>query len=323
MSEFKAQFAYATAMGRAYRSSTEDFMLSRASKPYRGSGKLIVTSPPFPLKKKKAYGNLEGEQYLDWISEVLTNSISLLADDGSLVVEIGNAWDPGQPTMSTLPLKSLLAIAERADLQVCQQFVCHNPARLPGPAQWVNIERRRVKDSFTHVWWFAKDSRVAADNRKVVQEYSPSMQRLLKSKKYNSGKRPSGWDIGEESFLTDHGGAIPGNVLTYANTSDDPCYRHWCREVGVPVHPARMQRSLVEFFLEFLTEPDDLVIDVFAGSNVVGSVAERLGRKWLSIERSEEYLVGSMGRFQEKHNRLTAKHEPFRQFSRAMKTYAK
>ncbi len=64
-------------------------------------------------------------------------------------------------------------------------------------------------------------------------------------------------------------------------------------------HPARMPSGLAEFFINFLTDPGDLVLDPFAGSNTTGSVAERLGRRWLSIESVLDYARGSRGRFPE------------------------
>lgn len=311
MTRHRTRLAYRTELGRAYESTIEDFLASGSAQEYLGQATLLLTSPPYPLRKKKKYGNLEGEEYLDWIGNVFQQASELLGESGSLVVEIGNAWDPGQPTMSTLPLRTLISIAERTGFYVCQQFICHNTARLPGPAQWVTIERRRVKDTYTHVWWFARDPYVRADNRKVVEQYSASMEKLLKSKKYNSGRRPSGWEMNETSFLTNHGGAIPANVLLFANTHDDPAYRDWCNLIGVEPHPARMPRSMAQFFIDFLTEPDDLVVDCFGGSNTVGATAESLGRQWLVTERDADYLRGSLGRFQGKRSLVKVFNEPY------------
>ena len=220
-----------------------------------------------------------------------------LTEDGSIVMEVGNAWQKGAPVMSTLALRSLLAFQEKTNLHLCQQFICHNPARLPGPAQWVTVERVRVKDAFTHVWWMSPSMRPKADNRKVLKEYSKSMLQLLKSKKYNAGKRPSEHSIGETSFLKNNKGAIPSNVLTLANTRTNDDYQIYCRENNLPMHPARMQGALADFFINFLTDPGDLVLDPFAGSNTTGASAEHLKRKWLSIEPNEDYVRASYGRF--------------------------
>jgi hypothetical protein len=304
--------AYSTLLGKAFHSRVEEFLVSGQGAEFAGEVKLLLTSPPFPLLAKKRYGNLQGNDYLDWITKVFGLAVSLLRPDGSLVVEIGNAWDPGQPSMSTLPLRSLIAIAESSGLSVCQQFVCHNPARLPGPAAWVTVRRLRVKDAFTHVWWFAKDPWLESDNRKVVQPYSNGMQRLLRDQKYNAGMRPSEHRINGTSFLADNGGAIPSNVLSFANTSDAREYVDWCRTSRLKPHPARMPRGLADFFIDFLTDEGDLVADCFAGSNVVGASAEAKGRRWLAIEERSDYLIASMGRFRRRASRLRAFNPPFK-----------
>jgi hypothetical protein len=182
---------------------------------------------------------------------------SLLSKRGSLVIEIGNAWDEGIPTMSTLPVESLLAIKKAAGLQLCQEFICHNPARLPSPIEYVNVRRTRVKDSWTRVWWLSKTPNPKANNREILLPYSKSMLSLLKSQKYNAGKRPSEHVIGEKSFLKDNGGSIPANCLTQdvidyfgnlivsANTQSNDSYLEYCRTHKVQPHPARMQPGLI------------------------------------------------------------------------------
>ena len=213
-------------------------------------------------------------------------------------MELGNAWVPGSPVMSPLALRALLAFLDKGKFHLCQQFIAYNPARLPSPAQWVNVERIRVKDSYTHVWWMSPSERPKADNRRVLKEYSKAMLDLLRLKKYNAGTRPSQHRIGKTSFLKNNSGAIPSNVLTLSNTSSVDPYLKYCRDHGLHPHEARMPTALPEFFIKFLTEAHDLVLDPFAGSNTTGAAAEKLKRRWLSVEANDEYIRGSLGRFQ-------------------------
>jgi len=280
-----------------YWGSVEALLASTRRRHYEGQVQLIFTSPPFPLNRKKRYGNRLGEEYLAWLSGLAKDFASLLTKDGSIVMEIGNSWNAGKPTMSTLGLRALLRFMEAGQLNLCQQFICHNPARLPTPAQWVNIERIRVKDTFTHVWWMSPYDKPKASNVKVLKGYSRSMLGLLQAGTYNAGTRPSGHKIGDKSFLADNGGAIPSNVLTFANTSSSDEYRNYCLERNIDVHPARMSPGLAEFFVRMLSDKGDLVFDPFAGSNTTGAVAERLGRRWLCTEPLPEYVEGSRGRF--------------------------
>jgi DNA modification methylase len=73
---------------------------------------------------------------------------------------------------------------------------------------------------------------------------------------------------------------------------DDYCFDHDHER-----HPAAMPMMLPEFFVKLLTDAGDLVVDPFAGSNATGAAAEKLGRRWLSVEPEERYVSGSRGRF--------------------------
>ena len=291
--------AYETDHGAMYQGSIEAFLASSLGHGLRGEAQLIFTSPPFPLNRKKKYGNKTGDKYLEWLAALAKPLGDLLTENGSLVVELGNAWVPGEPVMSTLALEALMEILKKGDFNLCQQFVAYNPARLPSPAQWVNVDRIRVKDAYTNVWWMSRTTRPKANNRKVLRPYSPSMKKLLKRQGYNAGLRPSEHKIGETSFLTDHGGAIPPNVLEISNTISTDAYRAYCREKDLKLHPARMAPELAEFFIKFLTDKDDLVIDPFGGSNTTGAAAEELERQWISVEPQRDYIQGSRGRFLE------------------------
>lgn len=303
---------YKTRRGRMFVSKIEDALSTSTIQKMEGKVDLLFTSPPFPLVRKKRYGNETGEAYLSWLEGLAPQLTKLLSKSGSIVIEVGNSWVSGTPVMSTLSLEALLAFKKAAKLHLCQHLICHNPARLPGPAQWVNVERIRLKDSFTHVWWMSKSERPKADNRNVLVAYSEHMKRLLKSQKYNAGKRPSGHVISGKGFLKNRGGAIapsvlsagnaanaalPESLLKFAGTAVDAEYRAYCEKQELEAHPARMQASLAAFFIQFLTDKNDLVFDPFAGSNTTGAVAEALGRRWVGVEASADYAMGSKGRF--------------------------
>jgi DNA modification methylase len=308
--------AYKTKKGICFRGLAEDVLSSKLAERYVGKVDLIFTSPPFPLNRKKKYDNLQGQSYIDWVEGLAPLFKKFLKPKGSIVMEVGNSWVQGKPVMSTLALESLLAFLKKGELNLCQQFVWHNPARLPSPAQWVTVERIRLKDSYTHLWWMSPDERPNADNKRVLVEYSAAMKELLKRQTYNSGIRPSEHNIGKSSFLKRNRGAIPpncielphetgdanslsipSNLIKMANTHATTDYQDYCRKRDLEPHPARMPIGLAEFFIKFLTKPGDLVVDPFGGSNTTGSAAEKLGRRWLSIEPNREYIAGSRGRF--------------------------
>lgn len=273
---------------------------------------LVVTSPPFALVYKKAYGNESASRYVEWFLDFAREFHRVLADDGSLVIDIGGAWNPGVPTRSLYQAKLLLALCEDVGFHLAQDFYWHNPAALPAPAEWVNVRRLRVKTSVNQVWWLSKTEWPKANNRNVLQSYSQDMERLIK-RGYRATLRPSGHNI-TDKFGRDNGGSIPSNfirdvleadnLLEMGNNDANSAYLESCRAKGLPIHPARFPRALPEFFTKLCTDEGDLVVDPFAGSNMTGSVAEALERRWLGFELDQEYLEGSRFRFQEDSPRL-------------------
>lgn len=286
-----AKSYYATDLGAAYLGDALCYLKSLESQ----SVNLIVTSPPFALQRKKDYGNVDHSEYVEWFLAFGEEFRRVLKDDGSLVIDIGGSWIKGQPTRSLYHFELLLALCQKLDFQLAEEFYWWNPARLPSPAEWVNVRRIRVKDAVDPIWWLSKTPYPKADNRRVLVPYSDSMHELLQNG-YKAKLRPSGHDISNK-FSKDNGGAIPPNLLTISNTESNSHYLQKCRETRIKPHPARFPSGLPEFFIKFLTDPGDVVLDPFAGSNVTGHVAQQLERQWLAFELVEEYLEGSKFRF--------------------------
>ncbi len=289
----------------------------RFLKKYKNKINLILTSPPFPLINKKKYGNFNGKEYIKWIKSFAKPFKDVLKDNGSIIIEIGNTWEKGSASMSTVPMEALLEFKKEGKFNLCQEFICNNPARLPGPAQWVTKKRIRVKDSYTRIWWLSKTDKTKADNRKILLEYSDSMKMLIKRKSYNYGTRPSEHKIGEKSFLKKNNGSISSNFINEAllnrllneggenalsisqtlSSAGEKKYQAFCRKEGLEIHPARMPEHLVRYFIQFLTDENDFILDPFGGSNTTGFVCEIMKRNWVSIELNKDYVIGSESRF--------------------------
>lgn len=262
---------------------------------HKKSVDLIMTSPPFGLVRKKDYGNVAADEYVEWFKPFAAAFRSILKDSGSLVIDIGGAWNKGYPTRNLYHFKLLIMLCEEFGFHLAQDFYWWNPSKLPTPAEWVTVRRVRVKDAINTVWWLSATPWPKASNRRVLQPYSPSMQELL-SKGYKAMKRPSGHEISEK-FQTNNGAAIPPNLLAIPNTDSNSFYLRYCEKKGFKPHPARYPAELPEYFIRMLTEPGDLVVDPFAGSCVTGMVCEQIKRRWVCIEMVQEYCEAAKGRF--------------------------
>ena len=283
---------YETELGKAYCGDSLDALQTIP----KGSIDLVITSPPFALRRKKSYGNVSAEKYCDWFWPYAQAIFRVLKRNGSFVLDIGGSWKRGEPTRTLYHFELLLRLcSSEGPFRLAQEFYWYNPAKMPVPAQWVTIKRVRVKDAVNPIWWLAKSNRPKANNRRVLRPYTERMENLL-AKGYNYGPRPSGHVVSEK-WGRRQKGSIPPNVIVAANTRSNDRYLKACKEHGLEVHPARFVEEIPEFFIKFLTTRGNIVLDPFSGSNVVGEVAERLGRKWISVEINKEYVIGSAFRF--------------------------
>jgi len=286
--------AYSTQNGAAY---VGDSRLLLEALPDR-SVNLVVTSPPFALQRQKEYGNLEQHEYIDWFLTFAEIVHRKLTDDGSFVVDLGGAYMKGVPARSLYNFRLLIRMVDELGFFLAEDFYWFNPSKLPSPIEWVNKRKMRAKDSINTVWWFSKTEWPKADVTQVLAPYSDRMKKLIEDpdKFYTPKMRPSGHDI-SRGFGKDNGGSIPSNLLQVANCESNGQYLTGCKVAGVKAHPARFPAKVPEFFIRMLTEPGDTIVDIFAGSNTTGQVAEAEGRNWMAFEDSVEYLAASAFRF--------------------------
>lgn len=305
---------YTTQFGAAYLGDSLELLDSVDEE----SVDLICTSPPFALLRKKAYGNVHAEQYIDWFMQFARKFVRVLKPEGSLVIDIGGTWIRGSPVRSLYHYELLLQLCAPSEKGGCgfnlaQELYWYNPAKLPTPAEWVTVRRIRVKDAVNTVWWLSISEFPKASNRNVLKPYSEAQRRLMKNG-YKAKLRPSEHDISDK-FVKNNRGAIPPNVVdgshendaigapvpvnvvSAANTSSNDKYLRNCRIHGIKPHPARFPKALPEFIIGLCTDEGDIVLDPFAGSNMTGYVAESMGRKWIAMENVSDYLEASKFRF--------------------------
>jgi site-specific DNA-methyltransferase (cytosine-N4-specific) len=222
----------------------------------------------------------------------------VLKPTGSFVLDLGGAYEKGRPVRSLYQYRVLLRFCDVIGYRLAEEFFWHNPAKLTSPIEWLNKKKIRVKDSVNTIWWFSKTDSPKADVKKVLAPYSERMKTLLKDPAafYTPKERPSGHDIAD-GFGKDNGGAIPSNLLQIPNTESNSHFLRACKMLKRNSHPARFPADLPKFFIKFLTDPDDVVLDIFSGSNTTGHTAEQLARRWLGMELCRDYAILSAVRF--------------------------
>ncbi|MEX2561298.1 MAG: DNA methyltransferase, partial [Pirellulales bacterium] len=97
---------YQTDLGKAYCADSLELLPTLPD----ASVDLVVTSPPYALHFKKEYGNAEQKQYVQWFLPFAEQVRRLLKPDGSFVLNLGGAWEPGAPIRSLYHFRLLLAL---------------------------------------------------------------------------------------------------------------------------------------------------------------------------------------------------------------------
>ena len=286
--------AFETQFGRAFIGDSLELLQTLED----CSVNLVITSPPFSLQRKKDYGNAGQHDYIEWLAQFAKLIHRKLCDDGSFVLDIGGAYEKGVPARSLYNFRVAIYLCDELKFFLAQDFYWFNPSKLPSPIEWVNKRKLRAKDAVNNLWWFSKTPWPKANVSKVLVEYSGRMKKLLEDPEnfYSPARRPSGHDIGT-AFARDNGGAIPSNLLQISNTESNSQYLTGCKALGVEPHPARFPAKLPEFFIRFLTDPGDLVVDIFGGSCTTGQVAELEERRWITCDLNSLFVAAGIFRF--------------------------
>ncbi len=263
---------------------------------------LVVTSPPYPLAKARAYGGPTEPEYVDFILRVFEPLVRNLAPSGSIALNLSNdIFLANSPGRSLCLERLVLALHDRLGLHLMDRLVWSNPSKAPGPVRWASMTRQHLNVGYEPIYWFSPDpARARSNNRRVLEPHTERHAALQarggesRCASYSDGA----YRIHPGRFGTPTAGRIPRNVITCGHKCADAAkYRSDARALGLPVHGAGWPLSIPDFLIRFLTEPGDLVVDPFGGRVSTGMAAERLGRRWVCAEKIIDYLRAAAPRF--------------------------
>ena len=281
--------AYSTELGCAIWGDNKAFF-SALNEPIH----LCVTSPPYPLRKHRAYGGVDEKQWVEFIVSSLEPIAKNLAPGGSIVLNVSNdIFEPGRPSRSLYVERMVLALHDDLGLSLMDRWPWVNYSKPPAPTHWACIKRQQLRTAWEPIFWFTNNpDLVRSDNRRVLEAHSESHKRFLEKGNTRTASYGNGaYRLrGASSYRNQTAGSIPRNVIERGHVcADTRKARSIAAELGLPAHPAMFPTAIPEFAIQFLTEPGELVVDPFAGSNKTGLAAERLNRRWLATDLILEY----------------------------------
>jgi len=292
-----AVLGFSTELGIAILGTCEH-VFSRIDAPIT----LVLTSPPYPLKQTRAYGNPPEVVYVDWICRTLEPVVKNMAPGASLCLNVSNdCFLPGSPARSLYRERLVLALHDRLGLFKMDELIWENRSKPPGPVQYASIQRNQLNVAWEPVYWLTNNPKlVKADNRRVLQQHTERQLALIRGggEQRDVSNSDGAYVIRPGAYGVETAGSIPKNVLSFGHRcSAQLAYKQAARAMGLPVHGAPMPLKLAKFLVEFLSAPGDLVVDPFGGSFTTADAAEQLGRQWLSTDCMLEYVLGGSSRF--------------------------
>ena len=260
---------------------------------------LCLSSPPYLLRIAREYGGISDEsEYVSFIVRSLDPIVKNLLPGASIVLNLGNdSFEQGRPSRSLYLEKLTLALHYDLGLSLMDRIPWVNFSKPPSPTYWSCINPYQLSSAYEHLLWFTNDPlRVRSNNRSVLEPHNDLHLKLManggagRNAVYGDGA----YRLRETSFSNVTEGRLPRNVITAGHRCPDSlAFDKSCRDLGFPTHGAKFPSVIPDFFIRFLTQPDELVVDLFSGSGKTGLCAERLNRRWIITEIVLQYVRAS------------------------------
>lgn len=232
---------------------------------------LIITSPPYSNKRKKAYGGIPPGQYVDWFSDISLNLYRILKDDGSFIL---NIKEGANGEKDTYVLELILALRKHGWLWT-EEYIWRKTTSMPG--KWPN----RFRDGWERCLHFTKSHKFKMYQNRVMLPIGDWSKIRMKNLSENDKKRRwSSSGSGLSRNLLNWAGrtkVYPDNVLEFAPV----CKNNY--------HSAVFPEELPTWFIKLLTSKNDVVLDPFIGSGTTAIASIKNGRKYLGIEKYFKY----------------------------------
>lgn len=243
---------------------------------------LIFTSPPYADQRKKTYGGVSPDDYVDWFLPKAQQFLRVLKSTGTFVLNIKERVVDGE--RHTYVIELIMEMRRQGWLWT-EEFIWHKKNSYPG--KWPN----RFRDNWERLIQFNKSKKFNMYQEAVMVPVGDwAKERLAKlsdtdqirdESKVGSGfgKNVSNW-LGRELVY-------PTNVI------------HLATECGNKNHSAAFPIDLPKWFIRLFTQPGDLVLDPFIGSGTTAVAAIQLDRKFVGIDLNPEYVNIARARIDE------------------------
>jgi site-specific DNA-methyltransferase (adenine-specific) len=237
-----------------------------------GFADLVFADPPFNIGYQyDIYNDSRGKaEYLAWTEKWLAAAVRAMKPSGSFFLAIGD------------------------------EFVAEHKVRLDALGltmrNWIVWHytfgvscTKKFNRSHAHILYYVRDPKFYTFNPDAVRVPSARMTTYADRRANPVGKLP------DDTWVL-----RPQESETHFQPESDTWYvPRVCGTFKERVdHPCQMPEAVLDRIIRVATNPNDVVLDPFAGSGTTLAVAKKLGRQYLGVELSEQYADGVRKRLQ-------------------------
>ena len=239
---------------------------------------LVVTSPPYAdtVSYGKDINVFSPENYPDWILPLFKEANRFLNPTGSFILNINDKIVKGE--RSTYVLETVIKIVKESGLKLYDRYIWHKKSGLPMGGE------KRLNDRMEYIFHFVRDTKNFKTNMDVVRvPYAPSSVVRAKApiKEQKLATESGITEFGKDKEMTLNPlGSKPNGVFRFDNAG----------VLKGAKHPAPFHPDLPKWFIKFLTNKGDIVLDPFMGGGTTAEVALDLGRDYIGFEKNKTYV---------------------------------
>lgn len=243
---------------------------------------LIFTSPPYADQRKKTYGGVSPDEYVEWFLPRARQFQRVLKPTGTFILNIKERVVNGE--RHTYVIELILEMRKQGWLWT-EEFIWHKKNSYPG--KWPN----RFRDNWERLIQFNKSKKFNMYQEAVMVPVGDwAKERLSKlsqtDQKRDESKVGSGFGKNVSNWLG-RSLVYPTNVIHLATE----CYNR--------NHSAVFPVELPKWFIKLFTQPGDLVLDPFVRSGTTALAAIQLARSYVGIDINPEYVEITKSRLSE------------------------
>ena len=240
----------------------------------KGFADLIFADPPFNIgyEYDEYHDKVDHDEYVGWTKKWMKACVDALNDNGSFWVAIGDDY-----------AAEVRIIARELKLVMRNWIIWYYT--------FGQNTRKKFARSHTHIFYFVKDEKNFVFNDEAIRVPSARQTTYNDKRAHPKGKVP------DDTWIL-----RPQEITESFEPSEDTW--HISRVCGTfkeraGFHGCQMPEKLLARIIETATNPGHLVLDPFSGSGTTVVVANSLGRRFIGIELSEQYVAQSKARLKD------------------------